>query len=163
MTELLKNRYDKVTPTHIQTNGCSISTPIYITPTSDQTKHLLNAFRDVVAKQRLEMGFEIKPESRIGVQVVTQQTPPQTPAELELGMTEESLRYALFSRRGLAERLVLQLQQITGIQLVTREAIENTVKAWLDTLEFNENKGTQSTRKTSKTTKPRTKPTVSAS
>ena len=152
--ELLTNRYNQQTPTHIQTNGCSVSTPIYITPTQDQNKQLLNGFRSVVAKQRLEMGFEIKPQSRIGVEVITQETPPLTPAEIELGMNEESLRYALLSRKGTAERLILKLQSITGIKLVSREAIEQTMNAWLDALNLTDEE--QRTTRTSKTSKKRT-------
>ena len=162
--ELLTNRYNQQTPTHIQSNGCSVSTPIYFTPTSDQNKQLLNAFRDVVKKQRIEMGTNIEPQSRFGLEVVTQQTPPLTPAEIEIGMNEETLRYALFGRKGTPERLILKLQQVTGVELVTRETIEATLSAWLDALDMkHEKQRTKGTSKTSKTAKPRTKPTVSAS
>ena len=153
MTKLLTNRYDQVTPTSIQQNGCSVSTPIYFTPTADQNKALLNAFREVVRKQRLEMGFPAPETSSIGVTVVTHQVPPLTPAEQDLGMNEESLRYALFQRRGTPERLIIKLQQITGLEFIKRKEIEETFFAWLDELGLkNENKRPKRTNKTSKST-----------
>ena len=150
-TELLTNRYRQKTPTHIQPNGCAVATPIYLTPTSDQTKALLNGFRNVVLAQRLELGYVATPSSSIGVEVVNATKSPQTPAEIELGMSEEALRYALFARKGLPERLVFKLQELTGVTLVTREVVEATMKAWLDALSLPyENKRTKGTRKTSK-------------
>ena len=147
---LVINRYNQPTPTHIQPNGCSVSTPIYVCPTTDQNKALLNAFRDVVRKQRREMGFDNTNQS-IGVTVTTATVPPMTQAETDLGMTEDTLRYALFQRRGTPERLIVKLQQITGVELITRAALQQTFDAWLDSLELkDEKKGTQRTRKTSK-------------
>lgn len=136
--QLLKNRYQQQTPTHIQPNGCSISTPIYFTPTTDQNKALLNGFRDLVHVQRQELGIQDDHSTL-------------TPAEVELGMSEESLRYALFGRRGTPERLLIKLQQLTGIKLVSRQAIEQTFNAWLDVLELeHENKRTKRANQTSK-------------
>ena len=88
---LITNRYNQITPTSIYTNGCSVSCPLYFRPTQDQGKELLNGFRELVRKQRLEMGFEDTTTQSIGVRVTTAQQIPQTPAELELGMTEETL------------------------------------------------------------------------
>ena len=105
-TTLTENRYRQVAPTTITSSGVSISCPIYISPTRDQTKALLNAFRR--AKQ-----------NRGSV------------VEEELGMNEENLRYALFTRNGLPERLILKLQRLTGYELVTRDQIEATQNAWL--------------------------------
>jgi len=160
-TELLTNRYNQTTATHIQPNGCSISTPVYCCPTADQTKQLLNAFREVVRQQRMEMGFT-QEHSSIGVKVTTATPAPMTEAERELGMTEEALRYALFQRRGTPERLIIKLQQITGVELISREAIVSTLCAWLDSLGMtDENKRPKTTNKTSKRTKKTT--TASAS
>ena len=132
--ELLTNRYKQTTPTHITANGCSVSTPIYISPTNDQSKELLNAFREVVRQQRLEMGYRDTPIDHGSIQVQTASTPPQTPAELALGMNEQTLRYALFQRTGIAERLIVKLQELTGVELVSRKAIEENIKMWLDYL-----------------------------
>ena len=49
-------------------------------------------------------------------------------------MTEENLKQVLFSRNGLPERLILKLQRITGIELVSREQIEETQRAWVSHL-----------------------------
>ena len=46
--------------------------------------------------------------------------------EQELGMNEENLRHALFARNGIPERLALKLQAVTGVELVTKEQIEQT-------------------------------------
>lgn len=105
-TNLSANRYGAITPTAIQPTGVSISTPIYIGPTRDQLKALLNGFRRAL----MERGREV---------------------EEELGMSEENLRSVLFSRNGLPERLILKLQRITGIELVSREQIEATQRAWV--------------------------------
>lgn len=156
--ELITNRYNQVSPTHIQSNGCSVSTPIYITPTVDQLKALLNAFRDVVRDERQIMGYE--PTTAVNGVVVTNSTKPaNTPSEDAIGMTEESLRYALFQRKGLPDRLILKLQELTGLELVTRSAILKTVETWLDHMNLNEKQGTKRTNKTSKTSKKSTVPT----
>ena len=49
-------------------------------------------------------------------------------------MSEERLRYGLFSRNGMPERLVVSLQRITGLELVNRREIEVTVIGRLDYL-----------------------------
>ena len=108
-TRLSVNRYRQTTPTAIQPNGVSISCPLYIGPTRDQLKALLNGFRQAL----VERGHAV---------------------EEELGMSEENLRQMLFSRNGLPERLILKLQRITGIELVSREQIEATQQAWVDHL-----------------------------
>jgi hypothetical protein len=156
---LLTNRYGQKTPTHIQANGCSISTPIYFTPTSDQLKELLNAFREKVRQQRLEMGWTDETVvTNNGVRAVTATQPPKTQIEEELGMNEENLRYALFQRTGIAERLVLKLCTLCEVEFVSREAIEATYKEWLDYL-YDGNKGVKKTRKRS-TTKSKVKDPV---
>ena len=131
---LITNRYNQVTPTSIYSNGCSVSCPIYFRPTADQAKELLNAFRELVKKQRIEMGFEHTEVSPSGMVVATAKTPPQTPAELELGMNEDTLRYAIFQRQGIPERLFLQLSFMVGVELIPRAQIEETYKEWLDHL-----------------------------
>ena len=49
-------------------------------------------------------------------------------------MSEEHLRYALFSRNGIPERLVVKLQRNTGLELVNRSEIEVAMTGWLDYL-----------------------------
>ena len=143
MTNLQTNRYGQVTPTSIQENGCAISVPFYIAPTSDQAKQLLNAFRTVKQKQLIELGFETTTHNGFsGITVETAVKPPQTPIEQELGMDEEALRYVLFGRQGIQERLLIKLMRLTGVYLITREQVEETFKQWLDNLYGNEEQPT---------------------
>ena len=129
---LITNRYNQKAPTAITKNGLSISTPIYLGLTSDQAKQMLNAFRSIVADQRRECGYVDTPRSVGQLSVETRTTPPSTPAEDELGMSEESLRFALFGRNGTPERLVLKLCRITGVHLATRTELEQVFSLWLD-------------------------------
>jgi len=130
---LQTNRYNTMVPTAINTLGTAISVPFYIQPTTDQKKALLNAFRVEKQKQLLDMGFDnTRSEGRIAV--VDNTRPPQTQIEADLGMTEENLRLTLFNRQGLQERLVLKLQELTGVEVFSREEVEATFKLWLDHL-----------------------------
>lgn len=163
MTQLIQNRYNQTSPTSIQETGLSISVPIYIQPTTEQNKQLLNAFREVKRQQLLEMGHQT---TRVqgSIVVETAQAEPKTPVELELGMDENNLRYALFNRHGVNERLIIKLQQLTGLELVTKEQIEAVTKAWLHHLFPNSYDGTEGTTKTSKTsTRPKTNKSSSKS
>lgn len=153
--KLITNRYNQVTPTRILANGCSVSTPIYLSPTTDQAKELLNKFREVVREERMKAGWsDTAVMSPGGVQVQTAQTPPMTDAENELGMTEDTLRYALFGRQGIPERLFFKLCALTKTELVKREEIAETYDEWLSHLlqDKNENKRTKRTTKARKTT-----------
>jgi hypothetical protein len=146
MPALVTNRYQQQTPTSIQENGCAISTPIYINPTTDQTKQLLNAFRTVKQKELLEAGFNNEPVvTPGGIVVETAKSFPLAPIEQELGMNEEALRQVLFARQGIPERLVFKLQRLTGVYLVTREQIEDTYKQWLDYLYSDSNSDAKTT------------------
>ena len=107
MTTLIKNRYHQLKPTTLQPNGVSVSTPIYIGLTTEQNKMLLNGFRRALEARGKD-------------------------AEEELGMNEENLRHALFGRNGVPERLVLKLQKLTGIELITKEQINDAFQAWSD-------------------------------
>lgn len=159
---LITNRYAQVTPTSIYENGCSVSCPLYFRPTNDQAKELLNKFRELVRKQRLELGWdESATTTPNGLKVSTAHTPPQTPAEADLGMTEETLRYAIFQRQGIAERLFVKLCRLVDVELIPRDHIEQTTKAWLDHLYGNDEK--QRTKKPSTTSKRTTKRTTSSS
>ena len=106
---LTVNRYGKVSPTAIQTNGAAVSVPIYIAPTKEQNKAMLNAVRDI---------------AREGDNAVEEQ----------LGVNEENLRTLLFGRHGIPERLLVKLQEITGVEVVTRKQIEETYSDWVDYL-----------------------------
>ena len=163
MTKLITNRYNQVTPTRILSNGCSVSTPIYVSPTTDQAKELLNKFREVVREERMKFGLLDNTVGFGGVQVTSATTPPMTNAENELGMTEDTLRYALFGRQGIPERLFFKLCSLTNTQLVTRKEIGETYDEWLSYLipDTNENKGTTRTTKARKTSDKAT--TISAS
>ena len=107
MSILTKNRYEQIKPTVIQSNNASISTPIYIGLITEQNKILLNGFRMALQAR----GKTVKEG---------------------LGMNEENLRYALFGRNGVPERLILRLQTLTDIQLITRAQVEETFGAWCD-------------------------------
>ena len=93
---------------------------------------MLNAFRSIIAEQRRERRYVDTPRSVGQLSVETRTTPPTTPAEDELGMSEESLRFALFGRNGTPERLVLKLCRITGVHLATRTELEQVFSLWLD-------------------------------
>jgi hypothetical protein len=104
--ELMVNRYGETTPTAIQSNGVAISTPIYIQLTKVQNKTILNAIRTAI--------------TRDGDAVVS-----------ELGVSEANLRHLLFARNGLPERLLLKLQAVTGLEMVSKEQIEDTYQSWI--------------------------------
>ena len=165
MTTLTTNRYGVVTPTAIQENGCAISVPFYISPTSDQSKQLLNAFRGIKQKQLIELGYETTQHNGFsGITVETATKPPQTPIEQELGMDEEALRYVLFGRQGIQERLLIKLMRLTGVYLITREQVEETYKQWLDNLYGDERQATsRATKVTAPTKKVSRSKTVSVS
>ena len=46
----------------------------------------------------------------------------------ELGVSEANLRHLLFERNGLPERLLLNLQDLTGLEIVSKQQIEDTHK-----------------------------------
>jgi len=123
MKTLTTNRYGQVSPTLIQETGVGISCPFYISLTPDQKKSLLNTFRQIKTEQ-LTNSDKSKPS----------QEPLGTPIEQALGMNEESLRYTLFSRQGLPERLLIRLQKLTGVVLISRNEVEETYSKWLDYL-----------------------------
>ena len=133
---LQTNRYGKTVPSVINSNGTCISTPLYVSPSTEVKKALLNAFRSIRTEQLAEMGYsQERPEGSIVVVDAT--AAPLTPIENELGMNEESLRLLLFGRNGLQERLVIKLQNLTGITVFSKEDAENTYKLWLNHL-FND-------------------------
>lgn len=109
MRTIIKNRYGNLTPTSIQANGASISVPIYISLAKEQNKALLNALRDIARKG-------------------------DNTVEEQLGVNEENLRTLLFGRNGIPERLLVKLQEITGVEVVTRKQIEETYTDWVDYL-----------------------------
>jgi hypothetical protein len=142
MTTLVTNRYGVLNPTAIQENGTAISVPFYICPTPDQTKQLLNAFRNVKQKQLIELGWEQSHKSIGTLSVETFTTPPITPIEQALGVNEDNLRHILFARQGIQERVLIKLMRLTGVYLITREQVEHTYKQWLDHLYGNEHAAT---------------------
>lgn len=152
---LITNRYNQTTPTGLTADGVGISCPIYLNLTADQSKALLNAFRDVVARQRIEMGFNETPtNSTLGeLSVETTVTPPQTTAENELGMSVEALRYALFSKGGVAERLILKLQELTNLTFVTSQQVAEVQSLWLSHIFSYEQNGIKTPSKKGKSNK----------
>jgi len=49
-------------------------------------------------------------------------------------MSEENLRVALFNRKGLPEKLVIRLQQLTGLEIVNADQIRATFEEWINSL-----------------------------
>ena len=49
----------------------------------------------------------------------------------ELGVSEANLRHLLFARNGLPERLLLKLQELTGLEIVSKQQIEDTYRSWI--------------------------------
>ena len=155
--ELQTNRYDRLTPNATTDDGVTISCPYYITLTPDQKKNILNAFRRVKTKELLEAGFqktEVRPDSWVTVQDNT--APVMAPCEQTLEMTEDSLRYLLFSRQGLQERLFHKLCNITGLHFVSKEDILEAFRLWV------ESNYEQQTTKTADKPSKRTKKTVAS-
>ena len=165
-TNLQQNRYGCVVPTHINSLGTSISTPFYISPSFEARKALLNAFRQIKTKQLIEMGYS--QERKEGqLTVIDSSTAPMTPIEADLGQNEESLRMILFAKGGIQDRILLKVQAMVGIEVVTKEEVSNTYKAWLDhvfTTEKDEHQDTlptpKATRKSTKTKKTATSSTT---
>ena len=142
---LLTNRYNETTPTLITDTGTAISVPFYLNPSSDKKKELLNAFRTIKTQQLIEQGYQ-QPRSSNSVVVVDQTAPTLSPIEQEMGMNEDALRSVLFARQGISERIILKLSTLTGVEVCTRDEVEQAQKLWLDELY-----GIKKTRKTSKT------------
>ena len=110
---------------------------------------MLYAFRSIVADQRRECGYVDTPRSVGQLSVETRTTLPTTPAEDELGMSEEFLRFALFGRNRTPEQLVLKLCRITGAHPTTRIELEQVFSLWLDEwCPIDEQSTTQRTSKT---------------
>ena len=133
---LTVSRYGEVSPREIHSTGIAVSTPIYITLTSDQRKALLNRFREIKQEQLATTNCLANDPGEVSKQSddADAQATGLTPVEDLLGRSEEHLPYALFSRNGISERLVVKLQRITGLELVNRREIEVTVIGWLDYL-----------------------------
>lgn len=134
---LQTNRYGVTTPNLLLPNGITIATPIYFNLPTDTAKGILNSFREAKLRQLVDLGWEdTKAVAGSSISVTTNEQPPMTPLEQALGMTEEALRYALFTRSGVQERLILRLQELLDINLVSREEIEQTYTLWLDEFNF---------------------------
>ena len=77
------NRYNVAVPTAVTDSGLTISTPFYVSPTVDQRKQLLNAFRVIKNQQLIEMGYNNTTDNGT-LKVVDNTKPPLTPIEQEL-------------------------------------------------------------------------------
>ncbi len=47
-------------------------------------------------------------------------------------MDEDNLRYTLFNRNGIQERLFLKIQSLVGLELITRSEVEQVMTEWLE-------------------------------
>lgn len=144
------NRYGIATPTSFTQSGLAISCPIYITLTTEQSKALLNGFREVKRQQLQDIGYQDTRTSD-GLKVVTRGDVPQTAIERECGFTEDALRQIIFGRQGISERTVLTLQRLTGVQVVSKDEIKQAQELWLDNVYVDDKKKVKRTRKASKT------------
>lgn len=144
------NRYGIATPTSFTNSGLAISCPIYLTLTTEQSKALLNGFREIKRQQLNDLGYNDTRTSD-GLTVVTASEPPQTPIERDCGFTEDALRQIIFGRQGISERTVLKLQQLTGVQVVSKDEIKQAQDLWLDNVYGNDTKKVKRTTKSRKT------------
>lgn len=125
---LTTNRYGVVTPTQIFETGITVSVPVYISISQDVAKTLLNGFRVAKQKELLENNQSYESNS---VSVVTNSAPKMTQIEQELGMDENTLRSTLFNKGGISERVIIKLQNLLGIEVVTKEQIQKTYEEWI--------------------------------
>ena len=132
--QLITNRYNQCAPTAILPNGASLSVPVYVSLTTEQSKTILNAVREIIRQQRLEMGHNPIRESDYGVIVETAVQAPQTPIEIELGCDESNLRNQLFARQGISERFIVKLQKLTGLEFFSKEQLREVQTLWAEHL-----------------------------
>ena len=156
--ELIKNRYSQCAPTAVLPNGASLSVPTYISLTTEQSKTILNAVREIIRQQRLEMGHSPVRESEYGVTVETSMPSIQTPIEVEIGCDESNLRNQLFARQGIPERFIVKLQRLTGLEFITKKQLQEVQSLWADHLFKTDEQPT--IKPTTKTSKTRTKKTA---
>ena len=85
-------------PTEIHSSGIAVSTPIYITLTSDQRKALLNRFRQIKQEQIATTNCLVNDPGEASRQPdgTDAQATGLTPVEDFLGMPEEHLNLAWF-------------------------------------------------------------------
>lgn len=133
---LTTNRYNVVTPAQIYPSGITVSVPVYINLTQDVAKAILNNFRIAKQKELLDKGHVSQYQSN-SVSVTTNAIVPMTEIESQLGMDESNLRSLLFGRSGIAERTILKLQELLGMEIVSKEMILDTTNLWVDHL-FND-------------------------
>ena len=144
------NRYGIATPTSFTNSGLAISCPIYLTLTTEQSKALLNGFREIKRQQLNDLGYN-DTRTNDGLTVVTAGDIPQTAIERECGFTEDALRQIIFGRQGISERTVLNLQRLTGVQVVSKDEIKQAQELWLNNVYGTDTKKVKRTRKASKT------------
>jgi len=151
--ELTVNRFGITVPTHVTPDGLTISTPNYVTLSLSARKLLSEQTRSVVADQMKQMGTDVSLQT-FG-QLVTTETarePVLTPLETSMGMDLQNIRDTIWSRNGVKDSWLCKLQSLLGIEVVTREMLEQTHQAWLNHI-FNEEPKTSGSKTTSKTTK----------
>ena len=102
------------------------------------------------------MGYS-NTEKKTVITVVDSTAAPMTPIEQELGQNEESLRMVLFQKGGIQDRVILKLQAITGVEVISKEEIVDTYKAWLNHLFTDNTNGQRNTASTRKETRKPTK------
>ena len=110
----------------ITDDGTRISLCLYIDPTMNVRKNILNAVREL-CNQPVEPAHQ--PTTMSGISVIHNAT-LQPKVESYLGMSIDNLRSnVLFQRGGLEISLVLKLLAVTGLSLVTDKEIASAIKA----------------------------------
>ena len=106
------SRYGEVSPTEIHSSGVAVSTPIYITLTSDQRKALLNRFRQIKQEQIATTNCRVNYAGETSKQSddTDAQATGITPVEDLLAMPKDRICNGLFSRNGMIEGLVASLR-----------------------------------------------------
>jgi hypothetical protein len=128
----INSRYGGLTANSISDEGTVVGTPIYITPSQEKKKELINAFRRIKTEQLIEAGWSDTSISSTGIKVVDSTAAPLTPIEMAAGFAEAELRMHLFSRQGLAERTIIKLQALTGVEVVSKEQLIESFNNWIE-------------------------------
>lgn len=128
----IESRYGGLTPNSISDDGTVVATPVYITLNQERKKELMNAFRRIKTEQLIQAGWSDTSVSTSGIKVIDSTASPLTPIEMAAGFAEEELRMHLFSKTGLAEKTLLKLGALCGIELISREQLLQSFTNWID-------------------------------
>ena len=126
---LLTNRYNQITPSTRLDNGCVISTPVYVSITVEVAKQLLNSFRVLKQKELIQVSSPTE-----SLNVITHHGGVMAQCEQELGLSEEALRSVLYQKGGISEKIIVKLQNLTGIEVISPNQIIECNENWVNHL-----------------------------